>query len=405
MRATGQRADTGRSTNPRLSKMGTSGAISCKPGGYSPQSEVLSGVDGASEREELMGLKLCETSARLLALAASLSSAAAWAQPRTAAAYSTATSTTAPEPMANTAAPTSESEECIPTCRKSFICVKGQCVSRCNPPCSANEVCNDAAECVANAPAPPLRPQYAPAVGPIEPGTERMDLETEPPARAVPREAQIKTFAFVPRIGVQLLGSGSVEGQCSGSLCATGSDSIDYDLSNAVAISFDFLFKVGDLLRLGPGLTYTHTMDWQPSEGSSHTEMGNLTDLNFVLELIPRVSPTVWLVPRLQLGLTAFNASGTAETSERTSKADCSSSSTSPSGCDSIESPHLGFNIGAGFGVLFATGSAVRVRIDMLADYYKFNLFDVTETSSSGTAHMTATASGVRYLLLAGIEI
>jgi hypothetical protein len=231
-----------------------------------------------------------------------------------------------------------------------------------------------------------------------------MNLATEPPAGAVPREAEIKAFAFVPRLGVQFLGNGSLG--CSGSEC--GADSLDYDLSNAVAISFDFLFRVGDLLRLGPGLMYTNTMDWQPSGQSSHTEMGNLTDLNFVAELIPRVSPKVWLVPRLQLGLTVYNASGTADTNESASKASCNSSNTSgvtESGCDSIGSPHLGFNIGAGFGVLFATGSAVRIRIDLLADYYKFNLFDVTGTDSSGSTHITVTASGMRYLLMAGIEI
>ena len=214
----------------------------------------------------------------------------------------------------------------------------------------------------------------------------------------------MNTFAFVPRIGVQFLGSGSLNAQCSGSSCTAASDSIDYDLSQAFAISFDFLFRVGDLFRLGPGLAYTHTMDWQASGQSSHTEMGNLTDLNFVAELIPRVSPTVWLVPRLQLGLTVYNASGTADTDESANKASCNSSS-GVSGCDSIGSPHLGYNIGAGFGVLFATGSAVRVRIDLLADYYKFNLVDITGTDSTGATHVTETASGLRYLLMAGIEI
>ena len=172
-----------------------------------------------------MGLKLGEVSAQLLALAATLSSATAWAQPRTTAAHSTATAATTPEPAANaSAASTSESEQCVPACRKSFICVKGQCVSHCNPPCAANEVCTDAAECVTIAPAPSPQPRYVPVVSPIEPGSEQMDLATEPPARAVPREAQIKTFAFVPRLGVQLMGNGSLDMQCSGSQCATASD-------------------------------------------------------------------------------------------------------------------------------------------------------------------------------------
>jgi hypothetical protein len=352
-----------------------------------------------------MRLRLYGTSARLLALAATLSSAVAWAQARTTAAPSAA----APEPATSAqAAPTSEIEECVPACRKGFTCVKGQCVSLCNPPCAANEVCTAAAECVAVAPAAAPQPKYAPAQAPNQFGAEQIDLATDPPARAVPREEQIKTFSFAPRLGVQLLGKGTAEGQCSGSLCAPPtSASDDYDLSSAVATSFDFLFKVGNLVRLGPGLMYTHTMDAQRSGASAHTELGNFTDLDFVVELIPRVSPTVWLIPRLQLGLMAYNASGTAEDGENASQSACNTNTGfSRTGCDSYKSPHIGFNAGLGFGVMFAAGSTVRVRIDALSEYYTFKLHETTATTSDGrTASMTASTSGERYLLLAGIEI
>jgi len=224
-----------------------------------------------------------------------------------------------------------------------------------------------------------------------------------------PRGETIKTFSFVPRLGVQVGGGGSVDGECAGSLCATATSvSHDYDLSSAFAISFDFLFKAGKLVRLGPGLMYTHTMDIQYSGSSVHTELGNLTDIDAVLELIPQVGPSVWLVPRFQLGLTSFNASGTAETGEKEDKASClaSSSSVTFSGCDSIDSPHIGYNIGTGFGVLIGTGSAVRFRIDTLLNYYSFGVEEGSATDSYGaTATFKTSLSGTRYLLLAGLEI
>jgi hypothetical protein len=48
--------------------------------------------------------------------------------------------------------------ECIPSCRSGFLCVRGQCVSPCNPGCNANEVCTAARECIRAEDAPKTRP-------------------------------------------------------------------------------------------------------------------------------------------------------------------------------------------------------------------------------------------------------
>ncbi len=41
---------------------------------------------------------------------------------------------------------------CTPTCRSSFMCVSGQCVSACNPICGAGERCTAQGECVPTSP-------------------------------------------------------------------------------------------------------------------------------------------------------------------------------------------------------------------------------------------------------------
>ena len=49
---------------------------------------------------------------------------------------------------ASPAAPPAGQDACFPPCRKSYVCVRGQCVSACNPPCSAGERCTAEGECV-----------------------------------------------------------------------------------------------------------------------------------------------------------------------------------------------------------------------------------------------------------------
>lgn len=48
---------------------------------------------------------------------------------------------------------------CEPACRAGYACVKGVCMSACNPPCAASETCTAAGQCAAKmAPPPPVVP-------------------------------------------------------------------------------------------------------------------------------------------------------------------------------------------------------------------------------------------------------
>lgn len=38
---------------------------------------------------------------------------------------------------------------CVPSCRSGYFCNEGQCLSRCNPPCSAGATCLENGECTA----------------------------------------------------------------------------------------------------------------------------------------------------------------------------------------------------------------------------------------------------------------
>ena len=66
--------------------------------------------------------------------------------------------------------PPPSSTACVPGCRGGYLCVQGQCVSACNPPCDAHERCTAARECVpAAAAAPPAAVSAVPPDAP-QPG-------------------------------------------------------------------------------------------------------------------------------------------------------------------------------------------------------------------------------------------
>lgn len=47
------------------------------------------------------------------------------------------------------------SQECVPSCRDGYLCMKGKCVEACNPPCPEGEHCVSGGQCVPNASAEP----------------------------------------------------------------------------------------------------------------------------------------------------------------------------------------------------------------------------------------------------------
>jgi hypothetical protein len=218
----------------------------------------------------------------------------------------------------------------------------------------------------------------------------------------VERGPNISRFSFGVRLGAQIMNSSTASEDCSGSCAGFVAASTDYSISTAPALGLDFLVRVGEILRIGPSLVYTHKMDYEPSTGASR-EFGSLSTLNGAAEVVARVAPKVWLVPRIELGLMAYNATGAAAEAESNAKAQCAPRSST--GCDGIESPHFGFDLGGSFGVMFAVSTHVRIRFDAVAQYYSFDLGDSTESLNAQNRTITDNMSGSRYLVFGGFEL
>ncbi len=48
--------------------------------------------------------------------------------------------------------PSAAADACVPSCRSGYVCLRGACVSACNPVCGANEQCTATGECIPTAP-------------------------------------------------------------------------------------------------------------------------------------------------------------------------------------------------------------------------------------------------------------
>lgn len=203
------------------------------------------------------------------------------------------------------------------------------------------------------------------------------------------------------------------EYKCESSACAqigAVNSSLQMDLGSAFAFGADFMFRVGDLFRIGPGLLHTLTSEVELQ--NLYQDAGSLTEINFVAEVIPRVSPTIWLVPRAQVGIALFNASGPLKTDINTAKAICAADESDAPAypgvkveCSNFDNPHLGFDLGVGFGAMFALSPTVRVRADAMYEYFRFSLGKEKISGTGVDFQQSTSLSGNRYLLLAGLEI
>ena len=261
---------------------------------------------------------------------------------------------------------------------------------------------------------PAAQPQAAPPSDTQASAQPQIQLVPQTTAPAPPQQTTedgpaIRMASFVARIGVQGSGAVTDKADCSGDCTGIPNTSNDFTLGSAPALSVGALFKIGKLFRIGPEITHTFKTKVSPKDSSNTTATGSdesisMTDIDVVTELVPRVSRVVWLVPRVQLGAAIINAQGTYADRENANKSDCQTAGWS--GCDTLTSPHVGFHMGFGFGVMFAAGDMLRVRIDGLVDVFGAGVGNANGPTVYGTTRtLTENVFGTRGLLFAGLEI
>jgi len=195
---------------------------------------------------------------------------------------------------------------------------------------------------------------------------------------------------------LSVFGSGKLE--CEGDGCVPGVFDNDYDHKTDFGIGIDVLFKVGSTIRLGPGIAYLPEYDVKFDGASRDDSTGSDLDLSFVMDFVIPTSPKMWIVPRGQLGAKALMPSGDLKDALDQLKDNCKANGLS--GCDSLEGARPGVQIGLGVGMMFAVSPSVRLRADLMVQYYRINLFTIEGGGNKAEVNLT----GNRGFLMAGAE-
>jgi hypothetical protein len=216
-------------------------------------------------------------------------------------------------------------------------------------------------------------------------------------------EKPLKSFSVGLKAGLMMGGSGT--NKCTSGDCSLIDSNNEVGYTHKVSGGFgaDFLWKIGSLVRLGPGAFFVFPSSIErDTPASSSYEVGSDLSIDFVLELAPRVSSAVWLVPRAEIGGTALFPSGDLDNDLRTLRDLCNQSGAS--GCESVGGVRFGGNGGLGFGALFGVGESVRLRADLLAQLYVVNIYSAQLPSSIGGGNVSRSVGGSRFFLKGGVE-
>jgi hypothetical protein len=201
-----------------------------------------------------------------------------------------------------------------------------------------------------------------------------------------------------------MYGSGTnkcTEGDCS--VFFPTDDAGDFDYTHRVSggLGAELLWKLGSLVRLGPGLFFVLPSEVDFEQGG-RSEIGSDLSLDVIFELAPRVGAAVWLVPRAQVGGTLLFPTGDMKAFLSDMENACFDRG--DSGCGSISGARPGVNGGLGFGVLSTASEFVRLRADLLAQIYWVSLYSADAPASFGGTPVSRTVSGSRFFLIGGLE-
>jgi hypothetical protein len=316
--------------------------------------------------------------------------------------------TTAPEASGPTTveAPVA-SAECIPNCRSGFLCHQGQCVSRCNPACAAGERCLANGECEAPAP-PAAQPTFVPMPNPPPSGAAGTELDIASATTSNPALRAPGSFVFAARGGLQVLGGGHIEGECSAEgafSCFESSGRTDTDENTPFMLGLDALVHATPQLRLGAGYQWLPYSEVTARDSSEDVHLGHEHALHALFEGVVPLSRNIALALRARGGLHLLMVGG--DLADRNDDFLRVCSDTPAAHCEVDRGPLLGMGYGAMVGIV--GGANVRWRIDLAIERFTLSLPDskleLQQANGASSVTQSATLHGTRSWILGGIEL
>ncbi|MGC4067776.1 MAG: hypothetical protein QM784_24620 [Polyangiaceae bacterium] len=237
---------------------------------------------------------------------------------------------------------------------------------------------------------------------PADPPRSSAPPPTAPATGSARNKEELPRFALALKTGLATFGSGLDRLECSGADCnGLAAGERDYQFRPSPVIALGAYYQPTALVRTGPALSYGFQQSVTFNSSNGHTELGNLLTLGFSLELTPRLSRKLWLVPELQLSYALLFPGGEFERQLDRWQTSCGQSFATFD-CGSLKGSRSGFHAALGLGLLYAAAPSVRLRIDVLAEYYYFPLLDLS--AANADIELTEHTSGIRQVLLAGLE-
>jgi hypothetical protein len=213
---------------------------------------------------------------------------------------------------------------------------------------------------------------------------------------------EVPFFSLGARLGVVPWGTGEQKNECAGPCAMFAPDDATYSHLPAFVVGVDALFGAFDRFRFGLGVLYVPTSSIRLAGASRHFEVGSDVDIDAVAEGVVRATPRVWILPRLQGGLLVLSPGGDLRTTLDGLHRDCSGLA---QGCDSLTGAYTGWNLAAGGGALWVSSERLRVRADLLFQYYSVPLYTITGTLAGEPIEVSERLAGGRMFLTIGAEV
>jgi hypothetical protein len=235
------------------------------------------------------------------------------------------------------------------------------------------------------------------------PNAQSLPAQTNPP-RAANQPQELRRFALGISVGLGPYGAGTYRSSCEGAECgATTAGVRRYSHDTEEILILQGFYQPFGFLRFGPviGLSTATRAKFTDVNPKTSLTFGNIFSFDLAVEATPRVGNRVWLLPRVQAGLLLLPPSDALKSRFDSYRVACNNGGFR--GCDSLDAPKLGFNLGLGFGVLLAANENFRFRFDALGEYYSLRLFRL-EAGSAATTYGES-INGARLGILIGMEL
>ncbi len=202
----------------------------------------------------------------------------------------------------------------------------------------------------------------------------------------------IAPATIVPRFGLTLGGFGKSQVECVGDCFGLGGDTTYVHRTNLV-VQFTGLFRVGRMLRIGPGMTYRAPARVD-TERHNRVVLGTMLSLDLEGEVAYPIAEKMWLAPRGEVSFLQLFAEDDTEARLDAIHAACARAP-QPQQCD--REPAFGLGGAAGVGWIYG-GVRARLRLDLLASFYWIDL----GTYEAQSEQLRWTLTGVRSELFVG---